>query len=428
MNQRIISWQIVAIFFIMLTFSCKKEITSKNSVATVTNFNESVSVFYNPFGVYVAASAINENLANTSDPLKQYELTYLKKIPLAVDYGVAYMRMMVYQEKWKDTAFRNGFLFNFTSIVQNGMKVLLNVNSNAIDGNAYPFPDANAYSNFLKEILDTLNKRHLKAELIVVENEETNGLYHTINLTSQATIDSSLQCYVNELTAAANVCKNYTWWDGKTGVKITNGGFTTGAITYNVWDWLYNDIKDTANARKYAVNSMAPKTYNNLYTSLRYHKVPPLYIQTSINMGTFLQIKYQTISLSYTNIHWFEPIKVRGWNETTEGGTPWSKGVSQDSTSKNVLETSITYYTNKFTPKVISNAIGQLTTSANLTNDICAKVLTRQDGAFYYACWFDGDGNNYYDAKALHNTLTTYSYTIRPSGSAFKQRNTGVNK
>ena len=430
MKNKITKWYKLAIFFLILIYSCKKEFTNESSVSSDPHDKEFVSTLYNPFGVYVAASAANQNSANTSDPSKQTILKYGNRTLLAKDYGVKYMRMMVNKDDWKDSAYKSGFLFTFGSNMQSGLKIILNVNSHPIDGKAYPYPDATDFSVWVKVVLDSINIHQLKPELVVVENEETNGVYHLINYTSQQTIDSSLQQYVNELSATINVCKNYTCWDGQKGIKVTNGGFTTRGITFDTWNWLYYNVPDTAAARKYALNSMSPVTYNNIYTSLRYNHVPPVYIQTSVNMSKFLQSKYQTLSLNYTNIHWYEPAKVRGWVETVEGGTPWSKGVSQDSTSKTVLETSISYFTANFTPKVVSNAIGQLTTSSNLTTDICTKVLTRQDGAFYYACLFDGDGADAYDAKALHNTIitgTVDSYTKRPSGNAFKKANAKQN-
>ena len=91
----------------------------------------------------------------------------------------------------------------------------------------------------LKDILDTLNVLHLKPEVIVVENEESNSLYHVIDNTSQSTIYASMQKYVDQLSAAVTVCKTYLWWNGTLGVKVTNGGFTTRSITYDTWYWMY---------------------------------------------------------------------------------------------------------------------------------------------------------------------------------------------
>lgn len=417
----------IAVFII----SCQKEITVQQQNMGGLTQNEPLSALYNPFGVFITASASNQNVSSTSDPSKQYELTYGNKIKLAKDYGVKYIRQQIYKEKWDDPAGRSGFLANFSSVTSNGFKVLLNVMGYPLDGKVYPFPDAKTYGNLLKNILDSLNARHLRPELIVVENEETNDVYHTIDHSSQTAANTSMQKYVDELTTAVNICKAYVWWDGKVGVKVTNGGFTTREITYSTWYWLYNTKKDTAAARVYALNGFSPVTYKNIYNSIKFNGVPPAYVMNSINTDEFLRTKYEPLGLSFINIHWYEPVKARGWNETAEGGSPWSKGISPDSTSKNVLETSTSYFTAMFTPKIISNAVGQLTTSSVLTNEICNKILKQQSGSFYYASWFDGDGKYAYDAKAFHNTFMNNgvdSYSMRSSGTVYKQINASRNQ
>lgn len=424
-----VSMSLCAAIFIT---SCRKDLTVQDQQAVTSSAqDQSVSALYNPFGVFVIASASNQTLANTTDPTKQYELTYANKIALAKDYGVKYIRQLVYEDKWTDSVFRKGFLMNFYTATSNGIKVLLNVMAHPIDGKVYPFPDPTSYGNMLKQILDTLNTRKMKPELIVVENEEANSLYHTIDQTSQTTINASMQKYVDELTVAVSICKSFVWWDGQVGVKVTNGGFTTRAITYDTWYWLYYTKKDTAAARTYAINAITPTAYDNIYRSLKYNGAPPSYIMTSVNTDEFLRQKYEPLGLSFINMHWYEPAKTRGWIDATEGGTPWSKGISPDSTSKDVLETSVSYFTAMFTPKIISNEIGQITTSQNITNELCNKILKRQSGSFYYAAWMDADGNSAYDKKALHNTFMNNgvdSYTMRPMGSVFKQKNASRNQ
>ncbi len=419
------------LLLLCMALSCKKELNTANAVtATNNNSEEATAAVRNPFGLYVISSASDQTLANTTNPAAQYELKYSNKILLAQDYGVKYMRMQVYEDKWTDDVFRKGFLYNFTNVNAAGIKVLLNVMANPIDGQAHPFPDATAFANMLKDILDTLNVLHLKPEVIVVENEESNSLYHVIDNTSQSTIYASMQKYVDQLSAAATVCKTYLWWNGTLGVKVTNGGFTTRSITYDTWYWMYYTKKDTAGARVYAQNAVTPSAYKNIYQSLKFNNRPPDYIMSQINTDSFLRVKYAPIGLSYTNIHWYEPAKARGWNETTEGGTPWSKGISNDSTSKGVLESSLAFFKARFTPKVISNEVGQITTSSNITKEMCDKITSATNGVFYYACWMDADGNSAYDKKALHNTFMNAgvdSYTLRPSGTIFKQKNAARN-
>lgn len=418
-----------AIYMAILTTSCQKELNYEPREES-SQEEEPFLPSYNPFGVFVISSASGQDFSVTTDPSQQYELSYANKISLAKDYGVKYIRQLMYEDRWNDPLFRQGFLMNFYQAASNGFKVLLNVMAHPIDGKVYPFPDAAAYSNMLRDILDTLNAYQFKPELIVVENEEANTLYHEINQTSQDAVNASMQLYVNELTAAAEVCKNYVWWDGQKGVKVTNGGFTTRAIIYDTWYWLYYTRKDTAAARHYAVNAFTPATYYNVYTSLKNNGAPPAYIMSAINTDEFLRQQYEPLGLSYINIHWYEPAKARGWDDVPEGGTPWSKGISPDSTSKNVLETSISYLTDRFTPKIISNEVGQITTSANVTKEMCETILKHLSGSFYYATWMDADGSSAYEKKALHNTFINSgvdSYSLRQAGSIFKQINASRN-
>lgn len=430
MKNRINAFAGIVVCMAILLTSCQKELAAITRDGDPPQDDSTSALFDNPFGVFMIGSASDEMPANTSDPSKQYELSYANKMLLAKDYRVKYIRQLIYEDKWNDDFFRKGFLLNFYAATTNGFKVLLNVMAHPITSNPDPFPDAEAYSSLLRDILDTLNAYQMKPELIVVENEEANSLYHVIDQTSQESIYADMQKYVDELTAAVSVCKNFTWWDGQQGVKITNGGLTTRAIIYDTWYWLYYTKKDTAAAREYAVNSLTPSTYYNMYSSLQNTGAIPDYIMSSVNTYKFLREKYELLDLSYINIHWYEPAKARGWDDAVEGATPWSMGISPDSTSKNVLETSIAYLADLYTPKVVSNEVGQITTSANVTHEMCNKITKHLSGSFTYATWMDADGSSVYEKKALHNTFMNSgidSYTLRQSGTLFKQANAAAN-
>ena len=84
MKNTIHSWQFVFLFAAILFLCCKKELANQqNPVLSNADKHASVSALYNPFGVFVIASASNQTLASTTDPTKQFELSYANKMLLA---------------------------------------------------------------------------------------------------------------------------------------------------------------------------------------------------------------------------------------------------------------------------------------------------------------------------------------------------------
>lgn len=409
-----------------LLFSCQKDISKEQKmVVNASMQNNSSLVKYNPFGVIVLASAVNQNVNNTSNPAKQYQLSAQNSINLAVDYGVKFYRMQIYNDKWLDSTSRRGFLYVYSQANLAGLKVLLNVSYYNSDAIPEPFVTGAQYGVFLKSVLDTLNALKIKPELIVVDNEEANKNRHLFDFTSTATIQQSQQLYIDQLSVATTMCNSYLWWDGATGVKVTNGGFTTRGITYNVWDWLRNEKKDSLAAVTFAKNAFPPKTYAALIK-----KTTPLFITTAVDMGKYYINAFQSIPMSVVNLHWYEPCIMRGWDSTKEGTTPKALGISEDSMSVGVLDQVLAYLTEKFPQKIVGQEVGQLTTSPVLNKQMTSKFLKRQYGAFDYACWYDGDSNTPYEAKALHNTSIKNgidSYTKRNSGLKFEETNTSLN-
>lgn len=418
----------VLIIIPFFLFSCRKQdsIVNPQSNISTTVVQQSTAFIYNPFGIMCMPSAANENTKDMSTPALQYALTAQNGINLAVDYGVKYYRMQLYNDKWTNASTRAGFLYVYSQANLAGLKVLLNVNWYYTDSTPKPFPDAVAYGNFLKSVLDTLNAIQKKPELIVVENEEENSNRHVYDFTSTTTMHATQQKYIDQLTTATAICNSYTWWDGTVGVKVTNGGFTTRGITYNVWNWLKNEVPDTAAARTFARNAFSPAVYTDLY-----RKRMPSYLTMAIDMGKYFETAYKSIALSYMNLHWYEPARIRGWNMAKEKVTPWSLGISPDSLSPGVLDQVDAYFNAKFSQKMVAQETGQLTTSSVLNKFMTDKYLTRPYGFFDYACWYDGDSNSEYESKAMHNTTVVNgvdSYTKRSNGLSFENTNTILNQ
>ena len=306
---------------IILVFSCKKNSETKFSgpaaVNASVNNRAGAAEIFNPFGVMVLASAAVDTGKDLSTPSRQKLLSAQNAVNLAVDYGVRYYRMQIYYDKWMSSTTRQGFLYCYSQANTAGLKVLLNVNWYYTDSVAKPFADAAAYTAYLKSVLDTLNAMQMKPELIVIENEEQNMNRHIFDMSSTTALHSSQQKYIDQLSSGTALCNDYVWWDGTVGIKVTNGGFTTRGITYNVWNWLKNETGDTTAARTFAINAFSPKVYADLY-----RKKLPSYLSTAIDMGNYYISAFQQIPMSVVNLHWYEPAKVRGWNMTKEQISP----------------------------------------------------------------------------------------------------------
>ena len=410
--------------FLFFSFiSCKKDFQNSNAVS-VSSFDAAVAK-YNPFGLEAMPSAADENPDHITNPDFHNVLSEDMSVTLANDYGVHYYRMKISHDFWIKTVNRSTFLNDYKNANQHGLLVVLNVNWDEAEETALPFANAADYANFLDDVLDSLNAMHYKPAIIVVENEEGNTSRHEINTTSSATIAIDCQKYADILAAAINVCKNYTWWDGQKGQKLTNGGYTTRQLTYLTWDWIKNEKNDLKAARTFANNTMPPAIVNDLY-----QKPQPPYIANPIIIGKFYSSKYASMGISFSNMHWYEPVKIRNWSDSREHGTPWNKGVSPDTLSKGGLDWVLGYLNTKIPKKIISNETGQLTTSAKLNKAITNKYLTKPMGAFSVAVWFDGDGKGLYDPVALHNTFqdanNNWIYSLRSNGTQFKQTNAGL--
>ncbi len=398
--------------------SCKKAIAQEEASVTSEVFSQSATAAANPWGVVINSSSSDPLFA--TDVLKQTILSPASKIDLAKDYGVKYIRTNLTKEEW-DTQ-RSGFLYTYGNFVDNGFSMLLTITwKDPVVVNGKPtgveFPyDANnptsPYYKFVKQVIDSLTKRGMPPAVVVVENEETNKNYHVIEKTSD------YDKYIDMLKAVTTICHAKS-------IKVTNGGLTLRGLTYVTWDWLKNVKGKPTEAQTFALNSMPPSSYYALYPPrpVEIKSAGIENINGQIDMMQYFISKYTTLSLDYVNFHWYEPAIVRGWVDSANGGSPWKNGIDKNDTCTGSLDNVLRYLTTSVKPKkVISNEIGQFTTSDCLTRKIMKKIASRPYNAFEIASWFDGDGDSEYEAHALHNTfILTPFYTKRSSGVTFKR-------
>lgn len=378
--------------------ACKKVELVNKPLSTGTVDNSTIAP--NAFGEIINASTVSEDSAGTGAP--EYILNISQKKNLAKAYGGYYYRMAITHGKWITGTGKTDFLNNYDTIWKAGFAIALNINWR--DTGTVPFPDSANYGPFIREVLDSLN-HHKLPNLIVVENEETNPGYYQINSTAD------INKYIKELKSGVDACAPYN-------LKVTNGGIVDRLMTYLTWDYIKNTQHDTAAARAYALSAMPPHIYNSMYPNLS------ALIAASIQFGKTFVNGYATLALSYINMHWYEPTNVRGWNDALDGGDPWTTyGYSKKYIVPGALDSAVAYLHYKFPSlKVVTNETGQLTTTRCLTTNLFQKYLSFQSsGDFPITIWYDGDGDDPYDAKALHNTTALGTYSLRPSGNTYKQ-------
>ncbi len=351
------------------------------------------------FGVLVNAAYPRQN-PHVADTLAL--LTFEKKLMLASFYGVKYIRMAITHDAWVYKNGSKGFIDNFEAANNAGFSVLLNVNyhSPAVTG-ATSFADAKNYGLFLKQVLDAIQARNpmLKPALVVVENEETNTNYFKI--TSQADADK----YLNLLKVAVAEC-------APRHINVTNGGITSYILTMLTWDWLKTKYGVTT-ANNWASNVMAPNFYNTLNSPL---------IATYLQLGKYMINNYAKLSLSYVNIHWYEPLKASQFAEERLGN-PYLSIYNIDSTTvtAGALDSCVSYLNASLGMNVITNETGQLSRSNRLTGSMLRKYFSYQlsSSNFPIVGWYDGDADGATNAKALHNSISSDSFSIRAMGNSF---------
>ncbi len=300
-----------------------------------------------------------------------------KKIQIAKELGVAYVRDAIVMQSW------NGRDENFEKYTAAGLKVILNINWGHVRGtegekNPVPFPkDTVKYKQILSDILDKY-----KPEVVVIENEELNRRYHS----------GPIEDYINELTAAINVAHSK-------GLKVTNAGLTGKGFSLLVYnDYMKRGMQKEAN--DFARRCMKPAWMKEIRNNTENDSEDDEGGETTTRVQKLIEA-YKRLPLDYVNFHIYEPIK------NIRGGT--DENVKQ--ITPNALKEIIDYLSRATGKKVMSNECGERSSSPELVPQMLEEFSKYN---MDYVIWFSGDGEA--GAKALQND----DGTLRESGAAFK--------
>ncbi len=287
--------------------------------------------------------------------------------------GVNYTRAKIDIKTW------NGSSNACDAYTAAGLKFLLNVNyavpRNAVgDHNPVPFPtDMAAYSNALNSILDKY-----KPEVLVVENEEDNPLYHT----------GSAEDYLTELKTAIDIAH-------KRGIKVTNGGITVREVCLIVYDDLMQKGRKKE-AMDFVTKAAPPALVQ------RVQNTNNKMIQRQIEFGRKILAAYKTLDLDYVNFHWYEPVKMRG-----KGG---------DADFDAAIFSYVADYIKTATGKpVMSNEFGVLQPSPELVKNILHAV---RNAGLAYGIFYSADGGTEGSGKAV--ALQDAGGNLKENGVAFR--------
>lgn len=271
---------------------------------------------------------------------------------------VNYIREVQFLSEWNGT--KN---FNIDYFCSHNKTVILNIN-NAHTPSYFP-ADLTTYQSKLQSFLNVYAD---SIELAVIENEEMN----TVEKSGDLGHYGSMQDYINELTAAVNVCKQKN-------VPVTNGGLTQPIVISLNHYYEANNKKDSADWLQKQMGGIS--------------KDPLLYLRTDSLLNAF-----KTLDLAYVNLHWYEPQN----NMTRATG---------------VLEVVCNYITQQTGKKVISNETGIKGDSSYVT----LLMQTWDKIQPKYCIFFDGSGT--FGAQPL----TTASGSLLPAGVALRNHIGGGN-
>lgn len=422
MNRYQLQKFVALCLFVFVFTQCKKDFSSAGSDAvSQTQSASGQEIALSKWGVVINCSAPSSSEAEDHTELNFMEPA--QKVTLAGEYGVTYIRCGITKEKWDDS--KDGFLYTYDQYTDKGFRILLNiiwkepVKSKTGEMTPVPFvtnagDKTGDYYKYVKDVVETLTSpEHKRPAGVVVENEETNKLYHVLDGG-----EKDYHKYIGMLNAVIEICK-------PKGIDVTNGGLTARALTFATHDWLNSFSHRKEEAKTYAYNSMPPSAYHTLYPPCPegIYPIGKDNIAKQADMINYYIDHYKSMDMNYINVHWYEPVKMRYWDESRNNGTPWKAGVNKNEISEGALEGMVEYISKKASPKkVISNEIGQLTNSDCLTKKIMNKIDERPYGAFTVATWYDSDAGELYGAKALHNTYTNDPfYGLRNTGIMFRE-------
>lgn len=309
-------------------------------------------VAQNPFGVLIGKT---EGRAIGLD----------RALAVARKLGAGSVRTRIWLERW------NGSDAACAAIKAAGLKLVLNVNAAQPTNGPKPFPtDLVDYRRKLREILTLYHP-----DLLTVENEEDNPLYHT----------GGVADYFAELKAAVEVAHPL-------GIKVTNGGITSPVVARLSWaDAVARGQADSANV--FAQKVFADRQIAGLADATRK--------DDRLRFASALLDSIRTLPLDYINFHWYAPARGLGGRYLPE------------KLDYSVLRPVTAFLQRASGGKpVVNTEVGQL----HAAPDIVTGLLGEMQALHYdYIIWYSGDGG---DGKAI--ALQNADGTLRPNGEAFR--------
>lgn len=263
-----------------------------------------------------------------------------------------------------------------------GYKIVSNLNY-ATTPLPTPFPTGTGLTNYINRLDSYLNK--FKVNLVTVENEEDNLTYHT----------GGTAPYIAQLQAAADLCL-------ARGVRVTNGGLIFRNVTYSVTRSLVARGM-TTEANAFAETAMPRWSRAAALKS----GISPTVDAAVIAVDTFLAAYATMTSLTYINIHLYEPLVLPFTGVEDETIVTATAGAFQ------TIAEDIRYRTGN-TKQLVCTEMGTINNSPALVTDVLQKSL---DAGFRLVYWYSGDYEGIGGPVALHNG----DGTLRPLGEAFAQ-------
>jgi hypothetical protein len=292
--------------------------------------------------------------------------TLAEKESIYKNLGVNYIRYTIVLDSW------TGSDRGFEKYTNDGYHIILNINEHlqpAKGGNPLPFTkDTVAYK---KKLAAVLNK--YKPEVVVIENEETNQIYHY----------GSMVDYINMLKAATTVAH-------ARGIKISDGGIHPRAICYFIWQ------RYTQNSRIVQATTWMDSTMDmQMQYAAKHPEKTDNTIRIYWNRVDTLLNAFKDMNIDYVNLHIYEAINNVGTGYITIPGC---------------ITTMAQYVRQRTGKPVMSNECGQHNSYPTCVTTMMQAFV---DGVYKYAIWYNGEGNH---AVALINS----DGTLRSNGEAFK--------
>jgi len=249
------------------TMSCKKEITANEKIVNTTEESN----------VSSGLNELSDSGTKFGALVKSTNLSPDEKAKVCNALGVKYARNSVILKDF------NGKDAAVEKYLANGFKVLLNLNYGHVQTRkgrrpvAYP-TDMVEYRNLVEKVLNKYTPH-----IALIENEETNSLFHT----------GKIEDYITELKTAVDICKSR-------GIMVADGGLNTVMVCILVYrDFVARGMQKTADEfGRLALNTNNLKTAKGFGSADENAKL--LTTEKLINA-------IKTIDLDYVNIHFHAP-------------------------------------------------------------------------------------------------------------------------